>query len=274
MKDIKFYLINNDKWQPSMKISDTFLYEEMTDFYVDNIPKEFNLLYENNNLHKIGFEYINENLKTHDIEKLKKKLLEFYPNDIKEFKDYEGNDNIKSFWIVTTLNSKKLNIMDLRRYQGETENFFNLLNFFNYTYREWRKIDKDICFLIEPIYSENISKYFNSVHRQAYHFTRKENIDKILKTGLRIREKNSSIRYPKRIYLWAGYEKLEDSKELEDFIQKILGDNMTLENTGIIKVDLSNTDYPVYKDTAMKTKNAVFVYNNIPPKYCKEIKIN
>ena len=70
-----------------------------------------------------------------------------------------------------------------------------------------------------------------------------------------------------------GYKKLEKTKELEEFIKKILGEHITFDNVGIIKVDLSNVDYPIYKDTAMKEKNAIFVYNNIPANLCKEIKI-
>ena len=46
-----------------------------------------------------------------------------------------------------------------------------------------------------------------------------------------------------------------------------------LNNIGIIKVDLNNLHIPIYKDTAMEEKEAVFVYNNIPSEYCKEIKL-
>jgi len=48
---------------------------------------------------------------------------------------------------------------------------------------------------------------------------------------------------------------------------------MSLDNIGIIKVDLTNVHFPIYKDTAMNEKEAIFVYNNIPPNLCKEIKI-
>lgn len=67
---------NNDKWQPSLKVSNQYLYEEIKDFYgEDNIPNDLIILYENNALYKILFEYINENLKTHDTEKLKKTII-------------------------------------------------------------------------------------------------------------------------------------------------------------------------------------------------------
>lgn len=265
--------INN--WNPSLKVSNEYLYKEIQAYYNEHIPENLIDLYENNSLYKVSFNYITENLKTHDVEKLKKQLLKYYGNEISDFKDYEGTDKIKSFWIIlkNLENKNKLNITDLRRHQGKTEDFFNLLNFFNYKYREYEVIDRKTCLFIEPIYSEECSDYFNSVHRQAYHFTKKENVKDILKNGIRLKGKDSSIRYPKRIYLWAGYKKLEgNDKYLESFIKEILGSDKNLDNIGIIKVDLSSTDFPVYKDTAMHRKEAIFVYNNIPPELCKEIK--
>ena len=282
MKDIEEYIKLNkpkDIYQPSLKYSNEHFYEEIKEFYGEkHIPNDLVLLYENNLLIKFKYEYINENLKSHDVEKLKAKLLEYYPDDIKEFKDYKG-DNLKSFYIITknNTNNKKLNIMDLHHRNDETENFFNLLNFFNYTYREWKKIDNDICLFIEPIYSEDASDYFDKCHRQAYHFTYKENVKNILKNGIKLRERNSQIRYPKRIYLWATDNKKEindNNSDLLNFVHKIFeNDKLSLKDIGIIKVDLYHTNFPVYKDTAMKEKEALFVYNIIPVILCKEIKI-
>lgn len=183
--------INNDKWQPTYKISNEYLYEELKDFFID-IPNDYIKLYENNCLYKIGFDYINEHLKN-----------------------------------------------------------------------------------IEPIYSEDASEYFNKCHRQAYHFTYKKNIEGILKNGLRL--KHEIYReFPERIYLWATDKKQDindNNKELLDFIHKIFGnDKLSLKDIGIIKVDLYHTNFPAYKDTAMKEKEAIFVYNNIPANLCKEIK--
>ena len=261
------------KYTPDQIGRNQELYEQLIEYYgEDNIPNKYEELH---NKCKLSYKYIEENLKTHDTNKLKTQLVKIYGDEINEFKDYERDDKIKAFWIVINNNIKKpkLNITDLRRHHGDTDNFFNLLNFFNYTYREYEVIDKHIYLFIEPIYAEDASKYFETVHKQAYHFTYKENVSKILKNGIRLREKNSSIRYPKRIYLWAEYRKLQKSKDIDKFIKKILGEQMSLDNIGIIKVDLTNVHFPIYKDTAMNEKEAIFVYNNIPPNLCKEIKI-
>ena len=275
MKTIKEY-INNDNWQPTLRLenSNEYFYEQLEDFYgEENIPNKYIELFENRILYKNGYDYINENLKTHNTKKLQDKLSEYYGDEIKEFKKYEGSDDNNSFWIVmNNKNKNKLNIQDLKRHEGDTEKFYNLLSFFNYTYREWKLIDKNVCFLIEPIYSEDASSYFDKCHRQAYHFTYKTNVDKILKNGIKIRERNSVIKYPKRIYIWASDKKINKS-EINDFIKTLFGYEFDENKIGIIKIDLYNTNYPVYKDTAMKEKEALFVCNSIPANLCKEIKI-
>ena len=125
---------------------------------------------------------------------------------------------------------------------------------------------------IEPIYSEDASSYFDKCHRQAYHFTYKTNVDKILKNGIKIRERNSVIKYPKRIYIWASDKKINKS-EINNFIKTLFGYEFDENKIGIIKIDLYNINYPVYKDNAMKEKEALFVCNSIPANLCKEIKI-
>ena len=186
MKTIKEYL-NVDKWQPQYKITNEYIYEQLEDFF-DEIPNEYIELYENNLLYKIGFDYIDENLKMHD-------------------------------------------------------------------YKE-------------------ASEYFDKCHRQAYYFTYKKNVEGILKNGLRLK-RGAYRNFPERIYLWASDKKQDindNNDELLNFVYKIFGDDkLSLKDIGIIKVDLYYTNFPVYKDTAMKEKEAIFIYNSIPAKLCKEL---
>lgn len=285
MKSFKNYL--TDKWQPSYKVSNEYLYEEMIDFF-DKIPDKYMKLYENNLLYKMGFNYITENLKTHDYKKLQNQLLKEYGNYIEEFKDYTGSDNIKSFYIILKNQKPKYNletmafdnpllsVKNVSKNTKEVEKFFNILRFFNYQYSNWKFVDKKYALFIEPIYSEDASEYFDRCHRQAYHFTYKKNVEGILKNGLRLK-RGTYRNFPERIYLWATDNKQEindDNTELLNFVHKLFGDDkLTLHDIGIIKVDLYHTDFPAYKDTGMKEKEAIFVYNNIPKNLCKSIEI-
>ena len=279
MKNIEEYIKISDIYQPSYKFSNEYLYKEMKDFFI-NIPNNYIKLYENNCLYKIGYNYINENLKTHDYKKLQNQLLKEYKDFIEEFKDYEGSDKIKSFYIILKNQNPKYNpllsVKNVSKHTKEVEKFFNILRFFNYQYSNWKWIYNKYVLYIEPIYSEDASEYFDKCYRQAYHFTYKKNIKGILKNGLRLK-RGTYREFPERIYLWATDKKQDinnENKELLYFFRKIFGDdNLSLNDIGIIKVDLYHTNIPVYRDTAMKEKEALFIYNSIPANLCKEIKI-
>lgn len=270
MKTIIEYLQENN---PDKIAKNNFIYQEMTDFYNDEIPNKYIQLYENCNL--LDFLYIHENLQTHDYKKLQNQLLKEYDDYIDSFEDYQGSDDKKSFYIILK-NTKKdnpLSIKNISKNNHITIKFFGLLDFFNYKYSNYERLNDKYALYIEPIYSEDATDYFNKCHRQAYHLTYKDNVDKILKSGLRI--KSGSYReFPERIYLWASEDNKLNKQKLLEFAKKIFYiNNLSLDDIGIIKVDLYKTEYPVYHDTSMKDKEALFIYNNIPAKLCKEIKI-
>lgn len=268
-----------NKYTPDRISKNNWFYNEVKDYY-NIIPNKYLQLYENCNL--LDFLYLNENLQTHNYKKLQEQLLKYYGDYIEGFKDYEGSNNIKSFYIILKYQKSKydiknskydipiLSIKGIKNKSHEVDKFFNILNFFNYKYSNYEIIANKYCLYIEPIYSEDASDYFNKCHRQAYHFTYKENVDKILKTGLRIKHGNYR-EFPKRIYLWAPENNKLNIDEALEFAKNIFYvNNLLLSDIGIIKVNLYNTNIPIYRDTAMKDKEALFVYNNIPAKLCKQ----
>lgn len=282
MKNIKDYL----KYTPDRIAKNQWFYNEINEYYGENnIPNRYKKLYDEC---KLSYDYINENLKTHEYKKLQSQLLKEYGDYIEEFKDYEGSDSIKSFYIILKNQKPKYNletsqfdnpllsVKNVSKNTKEVEKIFNILRFFNYQYSNWKFLDKKYAIYIEPIYSEDASDYFDKCHRQAYHFTYKKNVDGILKNGLRLR-RGTYRQFPERIYIWATDKKQEindNNKDLLEFIHKIFGDDkLSLKDIGIIKIDLYHTNYPVYNDTAMKEKEALFIYNSIPANLCKEIKI-
>lgn len=259
------------QFTPDQIAKNEFYYNELKNYYLE-IPKKYKILYKNCELS--NYNYLNENLFTHNVELLKKKLKEIYKNDIISFHDYVGIKYNKSFYIKLNQFTKILDLYKILNKDESISEFFNLLEFFNYHYSNYQIINKNIYLYIEPIYSENKTEYFNKLHRQAYHFTNKTKISSILKTGLRIKERNDITRsYPKRIYIWAYDKNLKMTNELNKFFKNLFGNNYDINDIGIIKLDLFQTTFPVYKDTAMYPENALFLYNNIPAKFCKEIKM-
>lgn len=273
------------KFTPDQIGRNNYFYEHLLEYYdKNNIPNKYMKLYKECRLN--SFDYINENLQTHDYKKLQNQLLKEYGDYIEKFKDYGGDQSIKSFYIIlknqkskynletSQFNNPLLSVKNVSKNTKEVEKFFNILRFFNYQYSNWKFVDNKYTLYIEPIYSEDASEYFNKCHRQAYHFTYKKNVKGILKNGLRLK-RGIYRNFPERIYLWATDKKQDingENKELLDFIRKIFGDDkLSLKDIGIIKVDLYHTKFPIYKDTVMKEKEALFIYNSIPAKLCKEV---
>lgn len=201
-------------------------------------------------------DYILDNLNTHDTEKLKSKILEISKV---EFEDYSSG-KVKSFSVLCVSREDAISLVD-------DEKFKNLIEFFNYFISE--VIDNRI--FIEPVYSEDKSKYvFTDCKGICYHITTNERVEKIMKTGLRIK-RSYYRKFPSRIYLYATPKlSLANDKNIKDFAYKIVN-KLKAEREGgiaIIRVNLNkcyNDVMRFYKDTSMKEDEAVFTYNNIPP---------
>ena len=103
--------------------------------------------------------------------------MKYYEKYIDYFLNSNGERDIKSFKIVLK-NIKLLNLITSINRSSEVDKFFNLLDFFNYRYSTYDERNGKYLLYIEPIYSQDVSEYFNKCHRQAYHFTLKENAKK------------------------------------------------------------------------------------------------
>ncbi len=268
MKSIKEYL---DKYTPDQIAKNNYYYEQLKEYFGNDIPNKYINDYLNCNL--LSNEYILENLKTHNVDLLKKKLKNEYKNDI-SFKDYSGDKN-KSFYMIL---SNNLRIIDFSRKGSRLdsnfdnlEKFESILSFYNYYVSYTEKIDDKWALFIEPRYSDNITNKVKNYN--LYHFTDNKSAESILKNGLRL--KNSKYRdFPKRIFLYATKNKLEDIKDkIKDFIL-IVGNRSKLykNELAILKID-NNGEFDLYNDTAMKDEESIFTYDFIPPKYIEKINV-
>ena len=268
MKSIKEYL---DKYTPDQIAKNNYYYEHLKEYFGNDIPNKYINDYLNCNL--LSNEYILENLKTHNVDLLKNKLKNEYKNDI-SFKDYSGDKN-KSFYIIL---SDNLRIIDFSRKGSRLdsnfdnlEKFESILSFYNYYVSYTEKIDNKWTLFIEPRYSDNITDKVKNYN--LYHFTDNKSAESILKKGLRL--KNSKYRdFPKRIFLYATKNKLEDIKDkIKDFIL-IVGNRSKLykNELAILKID-NNGEFDLYNDTAMKDEESIFTYDFIPAKYIKKINV-
>lgn len=268
MKSIKEYL---DKYTPDQIAKNSYYYEHLKEYFGNNIPTKYMNAYSNCSL--LSNEYVFENLQTHDADKLKDKLKKEYGDDI-SFKDYSGDKN-KSFYVIL---SDNLRIIDFSRKGGRLdtdfdnlEKFENILSFYNYYVSYTEKIDNKWALFIEPRYSDNVTNKFKNY--SLYHFTDGKSAESILKNGLRL--KTSRYRdFPKRIFLYATKDNLEDIKDkIKDFILIVGNRSKLYENELAILKITNNEEFDLYNDTAMKDDAAIFTYDFIPAKYIKKINV-
>jgi len=207
---------------------------------------------------------VNENLKSHDANKLQRKIKEYFPDYKFDFYSVLDKKSLKNKY------DKKSFLIDLDDYSSmnkikKDEKFISLLQFYNYY------ITKEFygSLVVSPLYSEKVNDQVKE-NKYLYHFTTGNNEESILKNGLR--SKSGDYRYfPKRVYLYSTNKNItpkniNDDKEIEKFIKKILND-FDIDEYGvtIFEIDkdkLNNINF--YTDDYMEEKESVFIYSNIP----------
>lgn len=195
-------------------------------------------------------DYVLENLNTHDVDLLIKKLKSTYP-DIKIDKAEQG------------VRLKKGGIIVYNHY--EEDEFYDLIEFYGYdvTLSDSRKA------YVNPVKADRADELvYKKNHGQLYHFTTTDKVESILKNGLRIKE--GTYRYfPHRIYLYTTIKNIMEVEDIEKFMKEVTGED-NIENIAILKVNLHNHKIPMYHDEIMK-EGAVYCYNNIPSSFIKQV---
>lgn len=230
------------------------LYECGKEIYGDDIPERIISLILNGKSVNI----LDESLKSHDTEVLKRKLKEKFPYIVKIEDVKNSSSKVKSFYAqFSTVN-------DIVKFK---EDSFNILTFFNYYVT--RRIGNSLS--IEPTFPSRV-KYDIKQHHTVYHITSINYVDSIKENGLRAKFKSSIREYPERIYL-VFKDKIEyDSKWTKEFFNILCENNSRIikdDGYAIFKIDLRGTRGDLYEDTVMLEDDVVFTLTNIPPKSCK-----
>ena len=229
---------------------DKLYLESMKEYFGDDIP---NAVYEAMQSGDYT-DFILENLKSHDINLLCKKIKEkFGENDLSlEFVDI--NDKGSSFGMIS-------------RTKFDDDELKNLLDYFGYYITDCGKDDNWYHYTICPIYaSDSNDLVYIKNHGKLYYFSTGENARE--ETGLRC--KSAECRnYPKRIYAYASDKNLNKIPDLFDKIRLVVNLHEA-EKYGIYiyRIDLNKskkgTYINFYNDDIMHDKDAVYTYNNIP----------
>ena len=259
MKDIKEYLLEPYKNHSKKRIYEWFI-EDLQEYYNNDIPEDVMERIHNGEL----FDYVLENLQTHDVKKLQDKINKYFGDKYKfEFEPVLGDEDEgkeknskKSFYI----HGRTLAIE--RMYEDEDLN--NLVQFYGYYIpKDHRPMSSYL--MISPLYAESATDLvYKSCHGKLYHFTTKNNEESILKNGLRCK-KGTYRDFPARIYCYASSRGV--GPKAKAFADEVIdGFDRKKYGASVLKIDLNkigkNIDF--YTDEYMEEKEAVYTYTNIP----------
>ena len=233
------------------------LLSESFPFVTDEINKRF--------IQNPHYDFILENLQTHDAGKLKNALLQEYGEKIQNI-IYEDAADKTLVYIFFGSESDKNDIK-------KDEKFNNILEFYNY----FITVIKQNVIIAEPRYSESADSYiYENCHGIVYHIAFDNDIEKIKRTGLRCKngseKKGGTYRiFPKRIYVIA-IDPLTINRTIKDTL-KDLASIVSGTATGMtaLKINLFKRHIPFYKDLAMDDDISYFTYNNIPPECIEKV---
>ena len=232
---------------------DKFYLESMKEYFGDDVP---NGVYEA--MHSGDYtDFILENLKSHDINLLCKKIWEMFGKD---------NPTLEFLYI----NNDKETSLKMESYKElDNDELKNLLDFFGYYITDCGKDDNRYNYSISPIYASDANDLvYIKNHGKLYYFSTGENARDIEETGLRCKSAEY-INYPKRIYAYASDKNRNKIPDLFDKISLVVNPHEA-EKYGIYiyRIDLNKskngTYINFYDDDIMHDKDVVYTYNNIP----------
>ena len=227
---------------------DKFYLESMKEYFGDDIP---NGVYEAMQSGDYT-DFILENLKSHDIDFLCKKIKEKFGKNDPTLEFVDVNDKGSSFGMISQT-------------KFDNDELKNLLDYFGYYItKDWFE-DNKYHYIICPIYASGAN---DQNHGKLYYFSTGGNARDIEETGLRC--KSAECRnYPKRIYAYASDKNLNKIPDLFDKISLVVNLHEA-EKYGIYiyRIDLNKskngTYINFYNDDIVHDKDVVYTYNNIP----------
>lgn len=238
---------------------DNIYLSSMKDYFGEYLP---NSVYESINNEDYE-DHILENLKSHDIKLLCKKIKETFEKD-----------NMIS---ILDVNNKNTSVEIVSYKELDKDTLKRLLDFFGYYVTKSFKEDT-YHYIISPVYTNNANNLvYVKNHGKLYHFSTGKFAKEIEKTGLRCRSAKYR-NYPERIYVYASCKNLEQIPNLYDKANLVINP-FDAKKYGIYvyRIDLNDatndTYINFYEDDTMNEKDTVYTYNSIPVECIKLVKI-
>lgn len=212
------------------------------------------------------------------IEDLIQESLKTYNNDTVISKLNKENFSIPIRDIRKCSNHSDKEIIQIRADKRilDDEKFKNLIKFFNYTFTGVDN-DEEGYLDFEPNAAECVNDYiYKECHNILYHIVKKNRIDSILKSGLRIKGQDIADggyrNFSPRAFLLALTPKETNIENFRSICKDMFG---TSSDYSVLKIDFNKSKFfDFYNDpaTSMEGKYyAVYTFSTIPPQLIKKV---
>lgn len=214
---------------------------------------------------------IGEMLNSHSVTKLMSKLRENFPQDILSIYKVSQDEEVEG----TELKDGVCIEVDDDSFV-KTEKFKNIMHYFNYFYTQTNEGKDRKYVLLEPHFSKKVNVEERN-HAWAFHMTTEDEIDNILKHGLKAKGSRHKEKkgidpyryYPERVYLILPHS--SDKSYVRNKIEEVIR-MKGKEDFIVLKIDLHHIKDSFYEDVTMPSKeDYIYTYQDIPSYYIKDI---
>ena len=253
-------------------------YSILNDYYFEGIPESVISDFKYNPT----VNYIFENLKTHDADKLIAALRKIYKDfEIHDVLDHAGEHR---FLILDAIGDDFYHIYN-------SERFDNIISFYGYSKSKIDRSSYGYRIELEPIYADRDEAndlVYDKCNGILYHITNEEGYKSIMETGFRINGVNTDPKlerrpkyrdYPNRTYFLAipgNVKNIIHSSVMEMAIVNYFKGDLYHDKIYILKVRVTGMNIDFYRDSVSisidgSASPAVYCYCNIPPQFIELI---
>ena len=246
------------------------LTEDQANYYYDNLYSDF---------HERSYSghtfMIEESLKSHSIESVVKKLYKVLPSEYDiNIESKSGVDKSGLITITVPLNNELVNRFSLHtcylKSSKLSDKVYDIIDFmlYNVTYVELNESNYKYTIYIEPVYTKNVEDLVKKNGNIVYHVTHKNNLNSVLKSGLRPKvgktpyeDTDKGYRYfPERLFV------VNNSKNIKTDLKQIILDKQLKDGEYIIlKINVKKHNISFFVDDASDTENCFYTLESIPP---------
>lgn len=274
----KFSFITLEEFCELNNIQESELTDDQIKFFYDNYGYSRGLpasIYDASHTHN---DWVVENFKSHDHKIVVNRLRKLLGNNIIDINTDKLSEKYTTARIVRIELTKDCNIFDnnstetFKLNNSELSNKINeILSFHNYYITLIYFYDRSNAIILEPKQTKDASNFVKQ-SKYVYHITYKDNLQNILKKGLRPKAKKTQENSIYRYYTDRVFLIVDSPNVKEDLVNVIqdLGYNPFSEDYIILKIDISRLNITYWWDDASGGET-VYTIESIPPKFIKVI---